>query len=309
MNKLALIALLLPGVVFASEFQDDMPMNPEPGKCYARVVVPAKYKSVKEELMVKPETTVINTVPAKYSFENQKVLVKEATEKSFVVPAKFKTVKEKVLVEDEKRVLVPTKAVYKNVTKKILVKPEGYEWKKGKGALQKVDHATGEILCYTKTPAVYKTVTERVLVKEASVQERVIPAKFGWVTKTVEATPEQIKKKTYPAVYKTVKVKKMVEPPREVKKTIPPTFRNITKKELVSESFTQWSPILCKTNANKSVIRNLQKSLASKGMFSGRADGNLGPATMSAVRKYQNKHGLATGGLTEETLKKLSINL
>ncbi len=309
MNKLSLLALILPGFVFANEFVDDMPMNPDPGKCYARVVVPAKYKSTTEKMMVKPEMTAFKTVPAKYELVSEKVLVKEATEKSFVVPATYKTVKEKMMIEDEKRVLVPTAAVYKNVSKKILVKPEGYEWKKGKGALQKIDNATGEILCYTKTPAVYKTVNERVLVKEASVQERVIPAKYGWVTKTVEATPEQIKKKMVPAVYKTVKVKKMVTPPKEVKKTTPAVFKTITKKKLVEDSFTQWQPILCQTNTNKTVIRQLQKSLASMGLYKGGADGNLGPATMKAVQKYQNKNGLATGGLTEETLNKLSINL
>lgn len=309
MNKiLVLLAVVMPGLTFAS-MQDDMPMNPEPGKCYARVVVPAKYKSINEKMMVKQESVSIKTIPAKYNFVTERVLVKEASEVSYVVPATYKTVKEKMLIEDEKRLLQTIPAAYKTVNKKIMVKPEGYEWKKGKGALQKVDHATGEILCYTKTPAVYKTVQERVIVREASVQEKIIPAKFGYVTKKVIDRPEQVKTRAIPAVYKNVKVKKMVEDAQEMKVTNPAIFKNVVKKELVSDSSTEWAPILCQTNASRSSISKVQKALAKKGFFKGSADGVIGSKTMAAVKRYQMKKGLATGGLTVETLKSLNINL
>ncbi len=309
MNKIIiLLALVMPGLTFAS-MQDDMPMNPEPGKCYARVVVPAKYSSVTEKVMVKPESVTIKTIPAKYNFVTEKVLVKEASEASYVVPATYKTVKEKVLVEDEKRILQTIPAAYKTVTKRIMVKPEGYEWKKGKGALQKVDHATGEILCYTKTPAVYKNVQERVIVREASVQEKIIPAKYGFVAKRVIDRPEAVKTRAIPAVYKNVKVKKMVRDAQQKEITHPAVYKNVVKKELVSNSSTEWAPILCKTNASRSSISKVQRALAKKGFFSGAADGVIGSKTMAAVKRYQMKKGLATGGLTLETLKSLNVSL
>ena len=121
MKKIILLALVLPTFVFANELQDDMPMNPEPGKCYARVVVPAAYKKVTENVMVKPEQTIYETRKAKYAFNNEKVLVKAATEKTYVVPATYKTVKEKIVIEEEKRTLVSTAAVYKNVSKKRVI--------------------------------------------------------------------------------------------------------------------------------------------------------------------------------------------
>jgi len=309
MNKIIiLVALVMPGLAFAS-MQDDMPMNPEAGKCYARVVVPAKYKSVSERMMVSPETVSIKTIPAKYNFVTEKVLVKEASQASYVVPATYKTVKEKVLVEDEKRILQTVPAAYKTVTKRIMVKPEGYEWKKGKGALQKVDHATGEILCYTKTPAVYKNVQERVIVREASVQEKIIPAKYGTVTKKVIDRPEAVKTRTIPAVYKNVKVKKLVKDAEKMEVVKEAVYKNVYKKELVSNSSTEWAPILCETNASRSSIVKVQKALAKKGFFSGSTDGVIGKKTMAAVRKYQVKNDLATGGLTIETLKSLNISL
>lgn len=307
----ALGAFLLPSLLLANTgtVESKLPFAPEAGKCYTRVVVPAKYKFAQQKILVKAESFKLKTMPAKYAFESQEVLVKEASERSVIVPAKYKTIKERVLLEDEKRSLYTVPARYKVVNKKILVKPAGFEWTKGKGPLQKIDHTTGEILCYKKTPAVYKTITEKVIVSEASVKETVTPAKYGYVTKRVLVDSEKIIKKTIPEVYKTIRVKKMVKEPYQVKVTQPAKYRMVSKNILTDDSSTEWRSILCETNATKAKISLLQRRLTKLGYYKGPIDGVYGKATFKAVSKYQRKHKLASGGLTEETLERLRITL
>ena len=83
---------------------------------------------------------------------------------------------------------MPTPPVYENVTERILVKPAYTTWKKGRGPIEKINQATGEIMCLVEVPAEYRTVTKRVL-----------------------KTPAGTKKVTIPAVYKTVKKRIMVD--------------------------------------------------------------------------------------------------
>ena len=153
------------------------PPNAEPGKCYARVLTPAKYEVKTEKVLVKEPGERIEIIPAKYGWKTEKVLVKEASEKIVPVPPVYKTVTEKILVKPASEKIVPVPAVYKTVTEKVLVKPAMTTWKKGRGLTERVDGNTGEIMCLVETPPVYKTITKKVLVKPATT--KVIPALEG----------------------------------------------------------------------------------------------------------------------------------
>ena len=53
------------------------PPNAEPGKCYARVLTPAKYEVKTEKVLAKDASERLQVIPAKYSWTTKKVLVKE----------------------------------------------------------------------------------------------------------------------------------------------------------------------------------------------------------------------------------------
>lgn len=53
-------------------------------------------------------------------------------------------------------------------------------------------------------------------------------------------------------------------------------------------------------------IRDAQNGLQSEGFYRGKLDGKVGPATRSAIARYQAKHGLKqTGHLDRKTLSGL----
>ena len=283
------------------------PPNAKPGECYARVLIPAKYTLQKEKVLAREAGDKVQIIPAKYHMVPKRVLVKEASEKIVTIPAKYKTVTEKILVTEPSERLVTIPPVYKTVTEKILVTPAHTTWRKGRGPIEKLSGKTGEILCLVNVPAVYKTITKKVLVTPAQTKTVSIPAKYKTVTKRVLETPAQTKTVVIPAVYKTVQVREMLSPASVKRIEIPELYNTVTKKVKVSDAYLKWQPVVCKTNMNGALVRDLQKALKAEGFNPGPIDGIYGWRTRAAVQKFQKAKGISRGALTQETLRALGL--
>ncbi|MDH3526055.1 MAG: peptidoglycan-binding protein [Gammaproteobacteria bacterium] len=276
-----------------------LPTNARAGECYAKVMVPAEYKTVEEKVVVAEASEKIEVIPAKYEWTEVRVPVQQESEKLVAVPAKLETVKEKVEIEpahtvwrmgpganakiaDDQTVLsalalglpktakpsqcfnefhqpaqyktetekllktaaseeiitsepafewveekvlvkeasekiVEVPAQYDVITEKVLESPAYTTWKKGRGLNEKVDNATGEIMCLVEVPAKYKTIEKRVL-----------------------KSPVNIKKVEIPAEYTTVKVKKLVKPAQEKRVAIPAEYQTVEKRMKVSDARLSW---------------------------------------------------------------------
>ena len=283
------------------------PPNAKAGECYARVFIPPQYKSMTKTVLRKPSTERIEVTEPRYELVEERILVKEASKEMSVIPAVFDFVEEKVLVSEASTKLVPVAAVYRNVDEQIMVRPAYTTWKKGRGPIEKIDEATGEIMCLVDVPAEYRTVTKQVLVTPASTREIQIPATYKTVKKRVMVKPPQTQTVEIPAEYRTVRVSKLVEPAKEMRSKVSEQYEQVTETVLVSDGHMEWRSILCETNTTADVVRRLQRALNGAGHNPGPIDGIVGPRTMSAVKSYQAESGLAEGPLTMETLKKLGV--
>lgn len=284
-----------------------LPPNPQPGECYARVVIPATYKTEAETIQVKEAGQRIETRQPEYTYVEERVLVKEAYERLEIVPATYKNVTETIEVAEASEQLVRVPAKYKTVTEKVLVRPAHTEWKKGTGPIQRVDSATGEIMCLVEVPAEYKTVTKTVMIEPESVKKVMQPGKTQTITRRVVDTPATTRTIAVPAEYKTVKVRKLAKAAEQHAIAIPAEYRTVEKRVKVSDAYLEWRPILCETNTHPGLIRELQRALQAKGYNPGRIDGVLGKDTMAAVNRYQKDKGMASGQLTINTLKSLGV--
>ncbi len=285
------------------------PPNAKPGQCYARVKVPEKYETYEEEILKKQGSERIEVVPPKFEIVEEKVLVKEASFELEIVPATYETVEENVLVKPAYVVLEDLPAEYETVEEQVLVKPAQTVWKKGRGPIEKIEGSTGEILCLVEEPAEYKTVSKKVLKTPAQVLKKEIPAEYKIVEKVVMKTPPTTSKVEIPAEYKTVEVKKQVAPAQEKRIAIPEEKQIVKKTKKISDGKLEWKPILCETNMTSSVIKEIQLALKNDGYYSGPVDGVVGPGTISGLRSYQDANGLATGGITLESLKILGVKM
>lgn len=284
-----------------------LPPDAKPGGCYARVFTPPQFGTVTKRVVLSEASDKIVVEPAKFEWVEEKVLVKAASKKVEVVPAVYDWVEEKVLVQEASESLVAVPAVYKNVTEKVLVRPASTTWKKGRGLIEKIDYATGEIMCLVETPAEYKSVTRQVLATPAGTRKKAVAAQYSPVRRQIVVKQPETRTVEIPAVYKTVRVKKMVTPATERRMTVPAAYQTVTQKKMTAEGQLQWRPVLCETNTTPDVVRRLQTALNGAGYNPGPIDGIIGPLTTTAMSGYQRSAGLASGHVTLETLKKLGV--
>jgi Putative peptidoglycan binding domain len=285
------------------------PPDANPGECFARVFVPPTYKNVTEQVLTHSASERVEIIPAQYAWVEEKVMVTAASERIEVTPAKYGWVEEKVLVKAATTRLEKLPAKYEWVEEKILAKEAHVVWKKGRGPIEKVDDTTGEILCLVEVPASYKTVKKIVMVNTPGTREVAIPAEYQTVKKRVMLEPPKERTISIPAEYKTVKVRKVVTPPQEKKIPVAEKYQTVTKTVKTDDGRMEWRRIMCETNVTPDVVTRIQTVLYNDGYETGPIDGKLGRQTMSAVKSYQRDNNLAVGGLTYETIKKMSISL
>ncbi len=284
-----------------------LPPSAKPGECYARAFVPAKYKPVTKTVLTREASESIKTSPASYEWVEQRVLAQEASQQLKVIPAKYGWKEEQVLVKEASTQLIEQPAVYQNVAEKILVR-EGYTtWKKGRGPIERIDDATGEIMCLIEVPAQYQTVTRKAVKTPASVREVALPAEYKTVKRRVVVEPAKTMAVDIPEQYKTVKVRKLITKASERRIEVPAQYQDVSDMVLVSEGQLEWRPILCETNTSPDIVRKLQMALRNAGHNPGPIDGVLGRSTMDAVTSYQKANSLASGQLTIKTLRSLNI--
>jgi hypothetical protein len=161
-----------------------------------------------------------HTIPAKFETVTQKVLSSEESGSINIVPATYRTVEKTVLVSEASSKIVEVPATYKTESSKILVKPAYTIWKKGTGPIQRIDSATGEIMCLVEIPAEYKTVSKKVI-----------------------ATPATIKTIEIPAKYKTVKVRELVTAASQTTTKIPAKYKTVSKQKKVADATVTWHEI------------------------------------------------------------------
>jgi len=284
----------------------DLPPNAKPGECYARVLIPAEYKTYNEKIKIQPEFEVLKTTLPEFSKYKAKILVKPESYKYVVKPAVYKCVEKTYIKRPAsfKYKVIPAK--FKTVYEKVMVeKPVAY-WKKGNGPISKIDNLTGEIMCLVKKPAVYVTIAKKELVEPAHVEKVKIPAVYETVKVKELVKPAHIEKIKIPAEYKIVTVEDISKPAEVIRTKHDAQYTVVTKKELVKPERVKWERIVCKTNLTPERVKKIQKILKEKGYYSGPINGEYNYATKKAIEQFQKDNHLAIGALTYETVNALN---
>ncbi|AKI01029.1 hypothetical protein IMCC20628_02330 [Hoeflea sp. IMCC20628] len=142
--------------------------------CYQQVHQPAVYKTVHQQVVVRPGGVVHETIPARYG-----------------------TITEQVLIEPERVIARTIPAVTRTVHQKVLVRAKsvGWEWRHVHGV---------KTLCKVVHPAKYATQAQTVVVQSARTVHERIPARYGHRTRTVVVEPARTIARQVPPVIKTV---------------------------------------------------------------------------------------------------------
>jgi len=173
-------------------FAQDLPKNPEPGKCYVRCVTPDLWENQDVTVQVSPEYKKLKVVPATFNTVNETVVVENASQKLEMVPAKYETQTFEVVTKEASQRLekIPARTeteyetvIVKEASQRLELVPAVYETRTFEVITQPASHKLEMVA------AVYETRTETVVTKEASQRLEVIPAKYG--TETVSYQKRQ----------------------------------------------------------------------------------------------------------------------
>lgn len=270
---------------------EDCPPNPEPGKCYEKVLVPEQYETFEEQVLDRPGRTERRVIPAVYREDLRQELVCAEHEETVTIPATYRTVAERVLVREahmewRRGVLIgdrPTRDGYTRVT------------------------PTGEVLCYVLVPAEYRVVTRQVIDRPERVERRVVPARYRSVRVPVLVTPERVETYEVPASYRTVLSRRRV---REASFE----WRVIRCADGSEATLPGYSPRPAayggapegRVLTSPAVVRAVQAALARQGYYRGPSNGFATADTEWGLARFQADRRLAPGW-TPETLRALGV--
>jgi hypothetical protein len=111
---------------------------------------------------------------------------------------------------------------------------------------------------------------------------------------------------TIPAVIETETVTRLVAPATA---TSPATYRSESHQKMVRDTKTVWIRTPCYDQLTPDTILTLQRALRARGYYLGPLEGMLSPETMTAVRRFQEDHGLDTKVLSLKAAQMLGLVL
>ncbi|MES2885033.1 MAG: peptidoglycan-binding domain-containing protein [Pseudomonadota bacterium] len=279
-----------------------------PGECFALVKVPEQFRSYQKEYELRAASERIETIPPRYETVTEQYVAQEAFERLEVVPASFRMVTEQVEVAAPSSRFVSTEPVYETVTEQVLEQPARTVWKRGNGPIQRIDNATGEIMCLVEEPAIYKTVSRRVLKAPAEVREVPVPGQLGSVSRRVLERPAEVRRVIVPEQVASRTVRRLAEPGGVRRIPIPSQMATTNVRELVSPARLEWRSVLCETNMTPENISRVQAALQREGFDPGPANGRLSGQTIAALNQYQRARSLPEDRyLNMDTVRALGV--
>lgn len=286
----------------------DLPPDPQPGECYARVFVPPKTRQVAKRVLSEEGGDELVVRPAEYRWTMRTIEVEAESERMELIPARFEMQNRTIVIEPAREEVKVIPAEYKTVEERVVVREAYQTWRRGDGLIQDFDRATGEVLGFVTVPAEYEVMKRRVLERPATVERRQIPAKTETVKVRVMVEPPRVRRIKVPAVTKQIRVQEEVRPMRITRRPVAAKYETVLETVKLDEGRVEWLPILCELNAEPAIVRDIQRALARRGYNPGPIDGVLGRGTMRAVSAYQRDNGLARDFLTIETIEALGID-
>lgn len=262
MKKLLFSISLL--VFGASAIAQDLPENPEPGKCYVRCKTPDVWKNEDVTIETKAAYKKIVTNPAEYRTETERVLVKEASQRLEIVPAVYETRDVVVVVKEasyklevipgsygtetltytakedaSKLSVIP--ATFRPDSETIEIKPASASWQMSDKApdCESSNPDDCRYWCYKPIPAEYVTIPKTLLNVDAHTTRTPVPGFDKTYKKTVVAQEPTTRRIEIPEETKVVKKTVMVTPPTTRTIDIPAEYATISKVVLVKDAWDE----------------------------------------------------------------------
>ncbi len=241
--------LFLVTFIFANvAMAQDLPTNPEPGKCYVRCTTPDVYVNETVTVTLKPAFKILKTVPATFKTVTERVEVKAESKKLTIIPEKWGTETVTYVSKEGGNTLKVVPSTFRPSSETIEIKPAYAQWELGAAA---PDCESGNpddcrYWCYKGYPAEFITVSTEVMAVDASTTKTPIGSKNATYTKRVLLEPARVVEEIIPAEYKTITKTVLDKDAYTVEETVPAVTKTVTKEVLKEKGgLTTWREVEC----------------------------------------------------------------
>ena len=257
-----------------------IPSNPNPGECYARVEIPARYDTQMQQVLIQDGYTEYNVQQPSITSRAQEVMIKEPSVEYRVRQPRYSTVTEQMMVRPSYEKLQVSPPEFKNITETRQVTGPRLVWKKGNPAELKaqgyVIHSTAnggpggqgfhsttqygatqadpqlcgatcEIWCLVEEPGQTVSYSRRVMTKPSTVHRIPVEARYQSITKQVVVDPGGVEEIPVPAQYQTVTVEDVLPARATPAREVPPQYEGVGVKVPVENSRYEWRRVICDT--------------------------------------------------------------
>lgn len=289
-HLLTAVFALITGITFGQ----DLPPNPEPGKCYVRCKTPDVYKNETVNVAVSPEYIKLITYPAEYKTIQEKVLIKEAGQKLLVVPAVWGSQEVTYYEKEDGTKLETQKAIFVQGFETVETKAATASWQMSEKLpnCESINPDDCRYWCYKPLPAEFKTMPVEKLQRDATVTAVTIPGiRRTYNRKVMVKPPTTSIVKTEPE-YKTIQKTVLIRDARSEEIIVPAVYRSITKQILVQKGgLTSWKAVDCELINNTPLPINWDFSSATLNEGAKRIiDARLLPIVKDGVAVYIESH-------------------
>ncbi|MBN2647339.1 MAG: hypothetical protein JXR44_06100 [Thiotrichales bacterium] len=240
----------------------------EPEQKVVDKVIPAKYETVTEEVVIAPARERWVEVPAEYEVRDVQIKVRDGYEE--MRPC-FRTSPGASLIDGEYKCLVQVPDEFKTVRQKQLVKAKSVK---------------KEVI-----PAETKTITRKVLVKPEEIVYKTLPAKYKTITSQEQVTQAKSMQVTSAAKYETIEKRVPVgDAGKAMRKVVCKEDRDPALVERIQGVLAEKGYLKPSPPNDLEVV-----------------DGIWGPNTANTLYRYQRDNGLAEGAISFEVLHYMGI--
>jgi len=247
MKKL-ILSIAVAATALTANAQQDLPSNPQPGKCYVRCTTPDIYENQSVQIEVAPSYKRLKVIPATYKTVTEKVLVKEASKKLSVVPATYKTETISYVKKSGGNTLSIQPAKFGSDSQTIEIKPAYALWELGAPAPDCASSNPDDCRywCYKGYPAQFTTVNQQTLTSDATTSASPIASKNATYTKRVVATPARVTEVEIPAEYATITKTVLDRDAYTTEEVVAAKYKTVTKEVLKQKGgLTTWKEVEC----------------------------------------------------------------
>ncbi|TXE11104.1 OmpA family protein [Seonamhaeicola algicola] len=224
----------------------NLPANPEPGKCYVKCITKDEFKTIEETIEVYPAYTTLEVVPATYKTVEERVLVKEATKKFTYVPATYETVDVSYIKKEGRSDITINPATFGKSSRTFETYPKTSGWEYKETVCSSPNKEDCVVACFVEYPAQYRDVSYTTLATDANTSNVPVSEIPSTYKKQVIKTPARMEEQVIPAQYATIK-KQVVDKPAYTKSvTVPAKTQTVTRTVLAKKGgITTWEEVDC----------------------------------------------------------------